>query len=191
MAEAQGQVTSTLAGVLFTLLEAADDHLHPTWWSLAYIARLVLGEGRYGDDPAGGQRTAGKWMAELGRLGWVERQHRFVVEDGGVRGTSNLWRFTIPPVLRQAVQDAEDAGRRANAGRRPKGARTSKAPQNRRGGPERPVGAPTPPPFAQRDLARQAPCPACGGDRFVAHPNGGVIACAACDARGHITRPPP
>lgn len=188
-----GTVSPGVGRVLLVLFEAADDRMSSTWWSLAYIARLILGDDRYGDDPAGGQRTAGRWMADLGRAGWVERQHRFVAEGGQVRGTSNLWRFTIPAPLRQGAVAVEDAARaeQARQHQRPgKGRSTPKAPQHRPSGPQEP--ARTAPSYRDQDLRRSSPCPTCEGRRFVELPDGRVTACGACDAKGHqVTHPPP
>ncbi|MDQ2727185.1 MAG: hypothetical protein M3Y91_04820 [Actinomycetota bacterium] len=167
--------------------------MSPTWWSLAYIARLILGDDRYGDDPAGGQRTAGRWMADLGRAGWVERQHRFVAEGGQVRGTSNLWRFTIPAPLRQAalpVEDAARGNRAVSAKGRARAGPTPKAPQHRHSGPQEP--ARTVPSYRDQDLRRSSSCPACEGRRFVELPDGWMTACGACGAKGptQVTHPP-
>jgi hypothetical protein len=111
LAQKQGSLSPTHAAVLFALLDASDDYLNEAWWRLSTIAKLVYGEGRYGDDPKAGQRTAGRWMAELRELGWVERVHRHRIARGQRLWTSNLWRFVIPEELREAVTASEDARR--------------------------------------------------------------------------------
>ena len=116
-AQKQGSLSPTQTAVLFALLDASDDYLNEAWWRLSTIAKLVYGEERYGEDPSAGQRTAGRWMAELRQLGWVERVHRFHVVRGQRRWTSNLWRFVIPEEFREAVTASEDA-RRARTLRR-------------------------------------------------------------------------
>ena len=142
LAQQRGQLSPLLAGVLAALLDASDQRLSESWWRLSTIARLVLGAERYGEDKRAGQRTAGRWMAELRELGWVERLHRYEVGRGQLRWTSNLWRFVIPEELRAEVEEVEDIARaKAQARRAPKGRVTPPAVANA-------TGAPTPPPPA-------------------------------------------
>jgi hypothetical protein len=122
LAQQRGQLSPLLAGVLAALLDASDQRLSESWWRLSTIARLVLGAERYGEDKRAGQRTAGRWMAELRELGWVERVHRYEVGRGQLRWTSNLWRFVIPEELRAEVEAVEDIARaKAQARRIPQG----------------------------------------------------------------------
>ncbi len=122
LAQQRGQLSPLLAGVLAALLDASDQRLSESWWRLSTIARLVLGAERYGEDKRAGQRTAGRWMAELRELGWVERVHRYEVGRGQLRWTSNLWRFVIPEELRAEVETVEDTARaKAQARRVPQG----------------------------------------------------------------------
>ena len=122
LAQQRGQLSPLLAGVLAALLDASDQRLSESWWRLSTIARLVLGAERYGEDKRAGQRTAGRWMAELRELGWVERVHRYEVGRGQLRWTSNLWRFVIPEELRAEVEEVEDIARaKAQARHAPQG----------------------------------------------------------------------
>jgi hypothetical protein len=135
------------------------------WWRLAYIHHLVYSH----RDPDGvvierdpgdesGARTAGRWMATLRELGWVEGVNRNRTVNGKPVGTSNLWRFRIPDDLRDEIEAAEDAARARKAARRPP------SPKPSRGGlrppygptrtdPARPVG-PAYVSFADQDAAR-------------------------------------
>lgn len=165
MAQRRGELPAALAAVLGVLLDASDDRLAPGWWSLATIARMVLGEDRYGDDPRGGQRTAARWMAALADLGWIERQHRFVKMGGGmIRGTSNIWRIQIPAHLREHLHAAEDA-KRAKAAHRHGGRVTTP-----------PSGSPSP---VRRD---RPSCDTCGGSSWIEaeHDRMAVVPCPAC-----------
>jgi len=118
LAQARGQLSTTLAGVLGALLDATDDRLSDGWWCLATIARMVLGAEHYGEDEDAGQRTAGRWMHELWELGWVEKVHRFRVVAGQCQATSNLWRIVIPAELRAEVNAGEDRARARHQPRR-------------------------------------------------------------------------
>ena len=118
LAQARGQLSTTLAGVLGALLDASDDRVSDGWWCLATIARMVLGAEHYGEDEDAGQRTAGRWMHELWELGWVEKVHRFRVVAGQCQATSNLWRVVIPAQLRAEVTAGEDRARARHQPRR-------------------------------------------------------------------------
>jgi hypothetical protein len=118
LAQARGQLSTTLAGVLGAVLDASDDRVSDGWWCLATIARMVLGAEHYGEDEDAGQRTAGRWMHELWELGWVEKVHRFRVVAGQCQATSNLWRVVIPAELRAEVTAGEDRARARHQPRR-------------------------------------------------------------------------
>jgi len=151
-----------LAAVLGALLQAADKRLSDGWWRLSTIARLVLGEEHYGEDPRAGQRTAGRWMAELGERGWVQRTHRYRSVAGHCQGTSNLWRFVIPAELRAEVLSGEERARARNQSPhsvsvgRPASVAAAQAAQDGAAGPDgRPGGAQAAPvaPLAENDVA--------------------------------------
>jgi hypothetical protein len=151
LALVRGRLTPVLAAVLFQLLDRCNDRLvGPApedgeacsgWWSLAYIHHLVYSaqgpEGvvveRERDDESGA-RTAGRWMAALRELGWVDVIHRYKIVNGEQRGTSNLWRLGIPDDLRHELEAAEDATRARKVARRPPSVKPS------RGGPRPPYG---------------------------------------------------
>ncbi len=148
LAQQRGQLSPLLAGVLAALLDASDQRLSESWWRLSTIARLVLGAERYGEDKRAGQRTAGRWMAELRELGWVERVHRYEVGRGQLRWTSNLWRFVIPEELRAEVETVEDTARAKAQARR--------VPQGRVAPPGAPGAAEAPPPPEAGPSAEEA-----------------------------------
>lgn len=148
LAQQRGQLSPLLAGVLAALLDASDQRLSESWWRLSTIARLVLGAERYGEDRRAGQRTAGRWMAELRELGWVERVHRYEVRRGQLRWTSNLWRFVIPEELRAEVEEVEDVARAKAQARR--------APQGRAAPPAGASATEAPPPPTASPLAGEA-----------------------------------
>jgi hypothetical protein len=106
------------------------------WWSRRFIHDLIyppsiqpsdddgmgVDQGELSDNPdapsdepdtsrfaGAGARTAGRWMATLAGLGWVEAVHRHKVVNGEHWGTSNLWRFQIPDHLRAELHAAEHA----------------------------------------------------------------------------------
>jgi len=175
MAQDAGLLPPHLAAVLGRLLDASDDHLTAGWWSLGWIARAVLGQDRYGPDNVGGQRTAGRWMAELHRLGWVQREHRFVVEAGRVRATSNLWRLVIPEPLRQAVLHSEDRARARTLKTNPP-TRRPQLMSDRRSEADAAI---------RRRLQQRhdgVACTSCGGSGWIDHPTepNSVIPCDAC-----------
>jgi hypothetical protein len=182
------------------------------WWSLGYIHDLVLqsadpdiindwaaggdvagsgeaadvSEGAVGGVRRAGGRTAGRWMAALGELGWVEVVHRYKVVNGVLRGTSNLWRFCIPAGLRDELQGAEDAARARNADRRSK-----TRPPGRYTAPSRPAGT-VPPGDGLSEVERRvtAPCPSCDGAGELREPGTGAsYRCGACRGRGYAAGP--
>lgn len=146
------------------------------------------------DEPGGprfagpGARTAGRWMAALVALGWVEVIHRHKVINGEHWGTSNLWRFKIPDHLRTELHAAEDASRARKTGRRPAGARPPGKNPRAPYGPARDdrSAAANALRAARNDARRSHPCPACEGNLWV-HPYGldkGAVRCAVCDGTG-------
>lgn len=176
------------------------------WWSRRYIHDLVLPPDHDGDGPPSddrddtatdttddaadeelvddaGARTAGRWMAQLAELGWVESIHRHRVVNGEQWGTSNLWRFRIPDHLRTELHATEDEARSRGAGRRPK-----------RSGPGRPAyvtNRETTAAAAARlneanEDRRRAPCPTCEGNLWVPAPgtDRGVVRCESCNGSG-------
>lgn len=193
LAGARGELSPHLALVIRVLLDMSDDRLSTGWWSLAYIARQVLGDTGYGDDPASGARSAGGWMHDLKALGWLDWQNRWRLGPGGcVIGTSNLWRIKIPDNLRHELQDAEDAARR-RAAKKPHA--TRKAPQNR----HEDGSAGTTTIAAQRRIydrnaaiSAGRACETCRGDGYIDVPGAGAVTrCPSCHTTGLAPGPAP
>lgn len=199
-----------------TLLCAAPDDAPACsgWWSRRFIHDLIYPPGTQPDegpndegataDPADleslsdepdgprfagpGARTAGRWMATLAGLGWVEVIHRHKIINGEHWGTSNLWRFKIPDHLRAELHAAEDASRaRKSRPRRPAGNRPpGNTPRAAHGPPTdtRPAAATAV--WARNEARRSHPCPTCEGNQWV-HPygpDGGAVRCSVCDGTG-------
>lgn len=188
------------------------------WWSRRFIHDLIYPPGTQppditnadpddsddSDDPeslsesdgprfAGpGARTAGRWMATLGALGWVEVIHRHKVINGEHWGTSNLWRLKIPDHIRVELHATEDASRARKSGRRPAGTRPpgTRPPRNTpratHGPPRDDRSAAATAGLARNDARRSHPCPTCEGNQWV-HPfgeAGGAVRCSVCDGTG-------
>jgi len=140
LAQAGGLLTPLLAGVLYALYDASDERLSVTWWGEPYIARLVHGSANY-DDREAGARTAGAWMAELKKLGWVQAIQRMVHVEGRLHFTTNAWRLVIPAPLRSEVEALEDAARAKSSSHRARPGRVTPGSQGR---PFEPQRAPSP-----------------------------------------------
>jgi hypothetical protein len=182
LAAERGELDRILHRALIRLLEYGDDTCRPVWPALATIGRDVGGYD---------ERTAGRWMAALGALGWVEKVHRYRFRDGHIEGDSNLWRVIIPAPLRALLEEREDAARSRSAKGRP----TRRAPQNgpgRAGGPRngtsRPPGRETAPaggsvvsesngPANGAEAVPAVDCPACGGSGFTLGGRGQRLFC--------------
>jgi hypothetical protein len=209
-------LSAILAAVLNQMMERSNDRLiGPTdyrgvactgWWELATIRKMVpdgliaqedlANEARSGHERARkrGERTAGRWMSELGRLGWIERVHR---KPGYVNGepqwTSNLWRVKMPEHLRLELRAVQDASRaRQGASRKGPGRVQAKGggvrPQAdddsaRRRAAEEKI-------FAENVARRDAPCPACDGGRFVFDEDRRASICPWCLGAGYEARGP-
>lgn len=187
LAQAHGELSPHLAGVLLTLLVASDDQLTPGWWSLRWIARAVLGHEHYAD--GGGQRTAGRWMHKLAQLGWIQLEHRFEVDHGRVRGTSNRWRIVIPEPLRDTVHTGEDRARARTLAQRDRAA--ARPPARQQTDDRRTAADATTRQVAE--LRRHGTtCPTCAGDKWIAAPGepSRLIRCASCAGLGVIPRAP-
>ena len=224
VAVGRGELSAVLAAVLSQMMERSNDRLiGPSgyggvactgWWELATIRRMVPdglvaqvdldsegggdleggGAGEGGSARKRGGRTAGRWMAELGRLGWVERVHRrpgFV--NGEAQWTSNLWRVQVPAHLRLELRGAQDAAR-ARRGANRKGPGRAQP----RGG-SRPGGfddsarrrAAEEKLFAENEARRRLPpCPACEGDRVVFDQDRRSSPCPFCRGAGYLSSGP-
>jgi hypothetical protein len=138
----------------------------------------------FGEVVEGGARTAGRWMAQLAELGWVESIHRYRVVNGLQRGTSNLWRFRIPDHLRSELHTAEDTARAKRAGRRPNRSGPGRATRPNHREATATAAART---IRNEEDRLQAPCPACEGACWVPapdDPNRGVVRCESCEGSG-------
>lgn len=177
MAGERGELDRHQHRALTCLLDVGDRFCNPVWPSLATIGRKCGGYD---------ERTAGRWMAELRELGWVERIHRYRFRDGHIEGDTNLWRVVIPEQYRETLQGREDAAR---AGSMKKNRPTPAAPQNRRdtgrGGGVAP--SPSSPP---RQGAGESDCPTCEGRNLVDVGDGTFSFCPTCRGR-KAGRPPP
>lgn len=123
---ALGEVPAGVAQVVRAVLSFSDDTGRVVWPSWGTIGK-AMGE-RSG-------RTAGFWLAEARRLGWLECEHRCRRLAGGVvAGETNLWRVVLPPAAQERLDARKRAGRREA---RAKQEATPRAPQNR---PQRPQG---------------------------------------------------
>lgn len=141
LAQARGLLTPLLAGVLYALYDAADERLSVTWWGEPYIARLVHGSANY-DEAEAGARTAGAWMAELKKLGWVQAIQRMVHVEGRLHFTTNAWRLVVPVQLRSELEAQEDAARAKSSVRRARPGRVTPRPQARPFDPSPPAPGP-------------------------------------------------
>jgi hypothetical protein len=108
----RAELDGLLHWALGVMLDLTDERCSITYHSLATIGKAAGGQD---------ERTVGSWLARLHELGWVQRRHRFKIEGGQVRGTSNEWRIDIPDHLRaerHAVAAAAAARtRKANKGK--------------------------------------------------------------------------
>lgn len=135
MARERGELPGLLYTALSSLLDMSDDLCSPVWPALATIGRKCGGLD---------ERTAGRHMAALKDLGWLDFVHRYRFRNGHIEGDTNLWRVDIPARYREVLEGREDAARARSA---QKGRATPKAPQNRPGGrspANRRPGTPTP-----------------------------------------------
>jgi hypothetical protein len=208
MALTRGELPDRLAVVLYQLLDRCTDTLlcpspegGPAcsgWWSRRYIHNLVLPTDHQDDELQAdgadrvvdgevfdvGARTAGRWMAQLAELGWVEAIHRHRVVNGEKWGTSNLWRFRIPDHLRAELHAAEDAARSRKAGRHPKRPGPGRAPYppNLEGG----AAAAARLIRNNNEDRRRSPCPTCEGACWVPAPgtDRAVVRCGSCHGTG-------
>lgn len=163
LAAERGELPRILHRAVIRLLEYGDDRCSPVWPSLTTIGRDIGGYD---------QRTAGRWMAELVTLGWVERVHRYRFRDGHIEGDSNLWRVIIPERWRVLLQDREDAARSRSGKARP----TRRAPQN---GPGRQRSGTSRPPAQSNGSGSTSPD---GTDSTDEAP---VVDCSMCEGRGY------
>jgi len=204
LALTRGELPPVLEVVLHQCLDRCTDSLlcaapdgGPAcsgWWSERYVHSLVYpdthdtdDDGQLASDDHTGERTAGRWMAQLVALRWLDVIHRQKVINGQPTGTSNLWRIRIPDHLRAELQAAEDQARTRNAGPHRKGRVTPTAPQNRHAPDGQSQQASAARHIAaEADRRRREPCSACGGIRWVEPDDGstGVVRCAACDGSG-------
>ena len=199
----RGELPDRLAAVLYQLLDRCTDTLlcpapdgGPAcsgWWSERYIHGLIFPDGDDrtdeeanewggGDTKRRGARTAGRWMAELAQLGWVESIHRHRLVNGEISGTSNLWRLRIPDHLRGELHADEDT-RRAQV-RRPgsAGRATPKGPRSQDHTDRQAAAAARS--YDDHDERRTNPCPQCNGVRRVEQADGRWDNCPICRGSG-------
>jgi hypothetical protein len=207
LAQERGELSLRLAVVLERILEhVTNDTLVVTgpedgpvcsgWWKLATIHKMVYRgpddvvsvNGEDDSDENRCARTACGWMAELGGLGWVERVHRQRIVNGVPCGTSNLWRIRMPDHIRDALREASDARRAEKRAATPTSGRVT--PRGSRGGGGHRSGdlvnasAVAAHAFiTSHDRRRDAPCPACNGDRVI-ETAGGAVQCETCRGSG-------
>ncbi len=147
MALERGELTPQEFSLVMALADKSSHELEPVWHSQATMARLVYGPDRYPTEGAG-RRTAGSWIHDLKRKGWVAVQQRVRRVEGRLRGETNLTWLTIPDEYHSVVEGHQDRARSRSAKANGKGRPTPRAPQNR----ERP---PDPQPSVRYERAEQ------------------------------------
>jgi hypothetical protein len=206
LAQERGELPLKLAVVLERILE----HITPDtlvvngpedgpqcsgWWKLSTIHKMVYrgpddvaSDGEDLSDENRCARTACDWMADLGELGWFDRIHRQRIVNGVPCGTSNLWRIRMPDHIRAALRESSEARRAEKRAATPTRGRVtprgSPGAREHRSGDSVNASAVAAHAFiTSHDRRRDAPCPACNGDRVI-ETGDGAAQCGTCRGSG-------
>jgi hypothetical protein len=207
LAQERGELPLRLAVVLERILEhitndtllvngPEDGPQCSGWWKLSTIHKMVYRgpndvvsvDGEDDSDEERCARTAGDWMAWFGQLGWFDRIHRQKVVNGVPCGTSNLWRIRMPDHIREVLRESSDARRAEKRAAKPTTGRVTPkgSPGARQYRSADPVNASAVAAHAfitSHDRRRDAPCPACNGDKVI-ETAVGAAQCETCRGSG-------